>query len=146
MEKDLLRVQRIALKASLCKTRIILADTQYWPECAYCGKPLVFQMPDMHEVFFPRGMFRGVKNLDTIANLYQRENCVLVHPGGSASPCHGGAHTREGKIRTIAHLLKWEGEQALRDYVEWFAAHLREKDLIASEALDLIRLAKELRK
>lgn len=105
---------KLKLKSHLRLRRQRIYGKCFLPECAYCGLGIV-DGPDMHEALFTKGDVSGKESL--IPRIYDRRNCVLVHPGGSTSPCHAGAQTKEGQLIVIKHLIKWEGLQDLREYV-----------------------------
>lgn len=104
------------MKSGLVSHRRVFTEHGFLPECAYCGKGIVGS-PDMNEHFFTRGDIWG--NWELMPLIMTDYNCSLVHPGGSASPCHAGIHTKEGQRLAVRHVLKWEGEDQV---LHWLLA------------------------
>jgi hypothetical protein len=86
----------------------------------------------MHEVFFTRGDLQQsgivVKHEAHVAT-----NVVLVHPGGNTSPCHAYAHTKEGQKDMIANILKWEGYERTKRWLQKMKKYV--KGPMANKAL-----------
>ena len=137
MEKSLSNAQRVQLKYQLMLHRQKLYNNKYLSECAFCGQGIE-GAPDMHEVFFTKGdVARGNEEMHYL--LSTNANCVLVHPGGNASPCHAGAATKDGQKIVIKHLLKWEGYEELGAYIAIVRFFMKDQN----RALDAYRLLKE---
>lgn len=94
------------MKSGLVSHRRVFTKYGFLPECAYCGEG-IRGIPDMNEHFFTRGDIQG--NWELMPLIMTDYNCSLVHPGGSASPCHAGIHTKAGQRLAVKHVLKWEG-------------------------------------
>jgi len=117
-------VPRVELKHSLRLERQRLYGGHFLPECAYCGEGIKDEACDMNEVLFTKGDVQGAEHLSRLL-INHRCNCTLVHPGGNTSPCHSGAHTKEGQVRMIKHLIYWEGIDVVLGYIDLVEEHMK---------------------
>lgn len=90
----------------------------------------------MGEVFFTKADIQGAEHLSFL--LDDPCNCVILHPGGNTSKCHAGQHTKEGQLKAIAHLAKWEDPVDLIRYVQRVGKELRGTSQV-DKALSLIQ-------
>lgn len=89
------------------------------PICAICNLP-IRKSPDMHEVLITRGDIQG-NRFDLTPMIMVPVNCVLVHPGGGQSKCHQFAHTKKGQEQAVAHLLTWQQQRDIENWLEIMA-------------------------
>lgn len=136
MDKSYLSQQRNRLKSTLSRRRIALFSGFYQPTCAICERG-ISTAPDMHEVFFTRGDVMK-SSASVIAESIIGKNCVLVHPGGNASPCHAKAATKEGQAICIRHLVGWEGYHKILRWLQKMNTQMK-----GSQAKDAINLLEE---
>lgn len=107
-------MQRRGLKYRLQASRTEFSGAGMYPVCPICEKPVFPNTGDMHEVFVTRG--HAVKSN---ADIFIRENCVLVHHG----TCHKTAqHSVYGRWKCMDYLIRWEGPEKIIA----FSNHLEE--------------------
>jgi len=71
----------------------------------------------MHEAIITRHHVER-SSLDVRANIFVRQNCVLLHPGN----CHILAQNYErGKRICIRHLIYWNGKEAILSWLDYLA-------------------------
>lgn len=90
------------------------------PFCPVCNKPIT-QGADLHEAILTRGNVQGVKTPTVRDFIYDRRNCVLVHPG----KCHQIAQTRPGRVLCCRHLVQEEGKEEIIAWLEQIAQHTK---------------------
>jgi hypothetical protein len=88
----------------------------------------------MNEVFITRGDIQGRKEILS-PMIMVKENCVLVHNGD----CHTKAHTTDGQVKCIKHLITYEGFDKIN---EWLLE--MRKQMVSSTPCDARRLLKEI--
>ena len=101
------------MKLQLSTERSTLIKGAFYPVCAVCRDP-IFGGPDMHEAILTRRDIMGVEK--ALPMIMRRENCVLVHPGGSASKCHSLAHS--DRVTVIRRLIEYEGFDHIMEWLE----------------------------
>jgi hypothetical protein len=126
--------QRNGLKSKLSRTRVLLFEGAFRPICAYCNQAIVESKPDMNEVFITRGDIQGRKEILS-PMIMVKENCVLVHNGD----CHTKAHTTDGQVKCIKHLITYEGFDKIN---EWLLE--MRNQMVSSTPCDARRLLKEI--
>lgn len=97
-------MERARMKTTLARTRV---NEKGQPICALCDMPITDEGMDMHEALVTRG-----DNLSE-RDIYTRENCALVHHGD----CHIAAGTKSGQRKVAAHLVEWEGREAIENWL-----------------------------
>lgn len=137
MDIDYSYWQRLELKQELLNVRIDLADNGFGftSRCAICGK-LLTNGCDMHEAIITRGDISGQKQLQPL--IMVRENCVLVCPGGSGSPCHREAGTKEGQIKAIQNILTFESIEDIEIFL-----HNLNQEMKGTQVQTALNLVKE---
>jgi hypothetical protein len=118
MESSLLEQSRIQLKLSLFYGRSVITTYGLRPICAVCGLA-IYEDPDMHEAIMTRAVVQG-----SDADIMVKQNCVLVHPGGSSGKCHSKAQTKEGRRLCIEHIIYYLGYNSVRQWIESLSEQL----------------------
>lgn len=106
-----MRHLRAQLKQDLGNSRLAFSKLGYRPECALCGKPILYDNYDMHEAIITRGNVRMAHD-NTKLLIFDRRNCVLVHHG----KCHREA-AASGREKVIRRLIEWEGLYNILDWL-----------------------------
>ena len=132
MDMNSLAQQRNELKSKLSRIRVVLHVGKYTPVCAHCGLPIYDGKPDMHEVFLTRGDIND-KSSDLLFMIMVRYNCVLLH-----HKCHHLAGTMTSQVKCIKHLIRYEGYDKIRDWLEELNDTMKGR-----QAEDALRLLKE---
>jgi hypothetical protein len=93
----------------------------------------------MHEGIISKGDI--MKQPLLLPFIMNKENCVLVCPGGGGGKCHRKAHTREGQKIVILHLLTFV------DFldIEVFLINI-DKEMKGSQAKDALALLNSIQK
>jgi len=120
-EVSLWNSSRKSLKTDVYNRRkeinVIKGQLLVRPVCAICNKPFDdYNEPSMHEVLLTRGDVKGL-DIDEHHVLNVPMNVVLVHEGD----CHIYAqHTPKGKMKCLRQIIKYEGLEAITNYLKGY--------------------------
>jgi hypothetical protein len=86
----------------------------FYPTCPICRKSLGTGGVEMHEALVTRGDVQGL-SFDKQIQIYCPQNITLLHPH-----CHKKAQWHErGKRIVCRDILRWNGEQAVKDFLSY---------------------------
>ena len=100
--------------------------------CPMCNEEM--KVADMHEVFFRRSLIMK-KSEEEQLYYHSVHNCVLLHP-----LCHQTADYRSNKVVCGASIIRWEGYEEVKKYIQEAELHFVKEELsLLEEANDLYK-------
>lgn len=138
LQAKAIAVKRNQVKGDLLKERLVplkLAWLSNAPmlgvgfECCYCGEVFSHKLEafDLHEIIVSRGAAMGLCDVGKLA-IMDKRNCGFIH-----RKCHPYAEGGEGRTKSIAYLLRYEGLANLMAFTQDIHRYTKESGQYARD-------------